>query len=104
MHYLLLGLALLLVLLLGGKAFVNADPKKLARSMRKAGGYAALGIAVVFALTGRFALAIPLGAVAMMLLGRGSGFGFPFPGNAQKTAGQESRVRTRFFEMTLDPQ
>lgn len=107
MQYLLIGLALLLLLLLAGRKLVDADPKKLARTIRLVGGYGALGLALVFAVTGRFPLAIPLGFVAAMLLGRSLPFGFPggfgpFPGNADKSAGQQSRVRTAFFEMTLD--
>ena len=73
--------------------------------MRKLAGVGLLGLAAVFAVTGRFILALPLAFFAATLLGRGipfpGGFG-PFAGNANKSPGQSSRVRTAFFEMSLD--
>ncbi|MGI9384704.1 MAG: DnaJ domain-containing protein [Methyloligellaceae bacterium] len=107
MPYFLIGLALLVLLIVAARGFVGADPKKLARQMRLFGGWGALGLAALFAVTGRFPLAVPLAVVGAMMLGRSLPFGFPggfgsFPGNASKTAGQQSRVRTAFFEMSLD--
>ena len=106
MQYLILILALLLLFLFGLKAFANASPANMARTLRNIGGSSALMIALFLAATGRFPLAIPLGLVAFSLL-RGNfssfpgGFG-PFPGNANKRGGQNSRVRTRTIEMELD--
>lgn len=107
MPYFLIGLALLVLLLLAGGGLLRADPKKLARQLRLFGGWGALGLAALFAVTGRFPLAVPLAFIGAMLLGRSMPFGFPggfgsFPGSASKTAGQQSRVRTAFFEMSLD--
>lgn len=102
MHYLLLGILLLFLLYAGLRAFLNANPKDLAKTLRKTGGVALLVLALFFAATGRFAAAVPLGIFAFTLLGRGlAGFG-PFPGSANKTAGQRSRVRTSVIEMELD--
>ena len=38
----------------------------------------------------------------MAMLNRGNLFGFPFPGNARKSAGQSSELRTEYLEMNLD--
>lgn len=103
MAYLLLGLALLVLAILAARALVDADPKNLARTVRRVGGYTALGVALLFALTGRFALAVPLAAAGAMLLGWNLPGGFnPFPGGTRKTQGQQSRVRTATVEMELD--
>lgn len=106
MHYLLLGILLLILAYAALRAFLNANPKDLAKTLRKIGGVALLVLALFFAATGRFAVAVPVGIFALTLLGRGlagglGGFG-PFPGSASKTAGQRSRVRTSVVEMELD--
>lgn len=106
MQYLILVLALSLLVVFGLKTFANANPADMARTLRNIGGSAALMMALFLLATGRFPLAIPLGFVAYSLL-RGKfpffpgGFG-PFPGNANKRAGQNSRVRTRTIEMELE--
>lgn len=88
------------------RAFLKADPKDLAKTLRNIGGFALLLLALFFAVTGRMAFAVPLGLVGLSLLGRNlSGLtgGFnPFPGSANKSAGQRSRVRTATVEMELD--
>ena len=108
MLYLLLGLAILIFLILVGRAFVGADPKDLAATLRKIGGWTAIALAGLLAVTGRFALALPLAFVGATLLGRNfpfarsfPGFG-PFAGHANKSAGQRSKVSAAFVEMSLD--
>ena len=107
MQYLILGLALLLLVSWGLRAFVNANPKDIARSFRKLGGVAALLMALFLTATGRFPLAIPFILIMFPLLRGGNlssilgGFS-PFFGNVNKSAGQKSRVRTRTIEMELD--
>lgn len=106
MHYFILAVLVLLLVYAGLRAFLNANPKTLAQNLRKIGGVAMLVLALFFAATGRFVMAVPLGIFAITLLGRslaGSPGGFnPFPGNASKSTGQRSRVRTRTVEMELD--
>lgn len=106
MHYVLLGLLILVLVYAALRAFLNANPKDLAKTLRKIGGVALLILAVFFGVTGRFAAAVPLGIFALTLLGRNLGAGLggfnPFPGSADKTAGQRSRVRTSVVEMELD--
>ncbi len=102
--YFLLGILILFLVIMGLRAFLNANPKDLARTLRKSAGVVVLLLAAFFAFTGRFLFAVPLGILAMSLLGRGfPGGGFnPFPGSANKSAGQRSRVRTQNVEMELD--
>lgn len=102
MPYFLVGLALLVLLLYGARSFVKADPKKLARYVRRYGGIGAIALAILMTVLGRGALAVPLFVIGSMLLGRGAFPGFPFPGSGRKSAGQASRVRTSMIEMELD--
>ena len=107
MQYFILGLAVLLIVFFGLRAFVNADPKYVVRSFRRYSGMAALMMALFLGVTGRFPFAFPFAIVAFSLL-RGGKFssifgGFnPFPGSAYKSAGQKSRVRTKTIEMELE--
>ena len=102
MQYLILGVLFLLIVYAALRSFLNANPRTMAQNMRRIAGVAALLMALFFTVTGRFPLAVPLGIVAISLL-RGNLSGFnPFPGNANKSAGQQSRVRTRTIEMELD--
>lgn len=104
MHYVILTILALFLAYAALRAFLNANPKTLASTLRKIGGVGLLLLAVFFAATGRFAAAVPLAIFAFTLLGRGlvpGGFN-PFPGNAQKSSDQKSRVRTGMVEMELD--
>jgi len=106
MHYLILGLLLLIVVYAALRAFINANPKNLAKTMRNIGGGALLILALFFGATGRFAAAVPLGLFALTLLGRNVAGGFggfnPFPGGGSKSSGQKSQVRTETVDMELD--
>jgi DnaJ domain len=104
MQVLLLGVLLLVVILLAGRAYVNADAKVLARLMKRVGGVVVLVAAIGLLLTGKVFVALPMAAFAFWLLGRRFPF-FPFPGNGADDVwkdGQRSRVRTAMLEMTLD--
>jgi hypothetical protein len=80
----------------------KVDPKIAARVTKAGGGLVALGIAVFVGLRGELAVALPLGAFGLGLLGwlpyGVSGFG----ARTRKSAGQTSRVRSPYFEMELD--
>jgi DnaJ-domain-containing protein 1 len=106
MHYVILGLLLLLLAYAGLRAFLNANPKTMAQTLRKVSGVACILLALFFVATGRFPVAIPIGIFGLGLLARSiPGFpgGFnPFSGSANKSAGQQSRVRTNTIEMELD--
>ena len=99
---LLFGLAALAVLLWAAQKYLQADPRKLAAVLKLSGGIALLGFAAFLALRGQVAVAAPLAAVGLGLLGwlpfGPAGFG----ARTQKSRGQVSRVRSAFFEMELD--
>ena len=99
---LLFGLAALAVLLWMAQKYLQADPHKLAAVLKLSGGIALLGAAVLFAAKGQIAIAAPLAAAGLGLLGwlpfGPAGFG----ARTQKSAGQVSRVRSAFLEMELD--
>jgi hypothetical protein len=103
MIYFLAGCALLVLLLVAGRKFAVADPRRLAGMMRKAGGAAALAAAGFLLMRGALPLAIPLAVFGLSLLGRGKwlGMGGPF-GSSRKTPGQTSDIRTDRLEMRLD--
>ena len=106
MQYLFLGVLCLVLLFFIARAFSKADPKKLARFMRQAGGIVSLVLAAVLLARGLFPLAIPLGLLGFSLLGQSLGLRFPGispgAGRSQKSAGQRSAVRTATLEMELD--
>lgn len=98
MVYFLAGCALLILLILGLRAFAQADPSKLAAIARKAGGVAALAAAGFLILRGALPIAIPLAVFGLSLLGRVSSSPF----GSSVTPGQKSQVRTDRLEMSLD--
>jgi len=99
---LLFGLAALAVLLWAAQKYLQADPRKLAAVLKLSGGIALLGFAAFFAVRGQIAIAAPLAAAGLGLLGwlpfGPAGFG----ARTQKSPGQVSRVRSAFLEMELD--
>jgi hypothetical protein len=92
-------LALALYLL---KAFAKADPHVLVGVTKKAGGVLALLGAGFLGLRGQLAIAVPLGAFGLGLLGWLPMLPAGFGARTQKSAGQVSRVRAAFVEMELD--
>jgi hypothetical protein len=70
--------------------------------LRSIGGVAALLLAGFLLFRGQIAVAIPLGAVGLGLLGWASFWPASFGARTQKSTGQVSRVRTAFLEMELD--
>ena len=98
----LLGVVALLLLLWAASAFSKADPKQVARLLRGIGGVAALLLAAFLLVRGEIAVAVPVGAFGLGLLGWTSFWPAPFGARTQKSAGKASRVRTAFLEMELD--
>ena len=98
----LLGVVALLLLLWAASAFIKADPKQVARALRWIGGGAAVLLAGFLLFRGAIAVAIPLGAFGLSLLGWTSFWPAAFGARTQRSAGQTSRVRTAFLEMELD--
>lgn len=99
---LLLGLASLAIILWSIQKYLKADPKKLAAMAKPAGGVALLAAAGFLGLRGQLAIAVPLGAFGLGLLGWVQMFPAGFGARTQKSTGQVSRVRSAFVEMELD--
>jgi DnaJ domain len=102
MSALLFGVVVLALLLVAGKYLSKVNPRTLAPVLKASGGVGALAAAAFLAARGQFALALPLGAAGLSLLGW-----LPFgPAGvfqrSQKSTGQVSRVRSAFVEMELD--
>jgi hypothetical protein len=91
--------ALLYMLL---NAFRSADPHKMARAVKIAGGILSLAGAAFVGLRGQVAVAVPLAVFGLGLLGWSPFPGASFSSRTRKSPGQASRVRTAFVEMTLD--
>ena len=102
MSALLFGVVVLALLLVASKYLTKINPRMLAPVLKASGGVGALAAAAFLAARGQFALALPLGAAGLSLLGW-----LPFgPAGvfqrSQKSPGQVSRVRSAFVEMELD--
>jgi hypothetical protein len=113
MPTLIAGAVAVLTLYLLLQMFRAANPTVLARALKIAGGIVSLAVAAFVGLRGELAVAIPLGFFGAGLLGwspfGGStafgpfgNIGGLFGGAGQRSAGQRSRVRSQFLEMTLD--
>ncbi len=95
----LIALALALWLL---KSFARTDPQVLVKIARRAGGIVALAGAAFLGARGEIFAAVPLGVTGLGLLGWLPGRAGGFWRRGDKSAGQASRVRSNFLEMTLD--
>lgn len=99
---LLVGLASLAILLWAAQKYLKASPRKLAAIVKIGGGIALLAVAALLGMRGQIALAAPLAAAGLALLGwlpfSPAGFG----ARTQKSQGQRSRVRSTYLEMELD--
>lgn len=113
MPWFVLGVCLLVAFLLAIRHFVDADPRKMAAFLRKAGAVMFVLLGLAFLFTGLFALTIPLITVAFLLLNRrlASPFrmfrfpgGFPggFAGSSRPSPGQSSDVESDWLAMRLD--
>jgi DnaJ-domain-containing protein 1 len=110
MPTLIAGAVAVIVIYLLLQMFRAANPTVLARALKISGGVVALAVAAFTGFRGELAVAIPLGIFGAGLLGW-SPFGVQGFGNiggifggagAQRSAGQSSRVRSQFLDMTLD--
>ena len=96
----LIGLGALFLLLLSAKSFVVADPVKLARNMRLAGGLAAVGIGGLLLAVGRAAFGLPLIVFGATLLAKL--FKPSLTERMRRKSGRISRVRSAMLAMELD--
>ncbi|PTW61488.1 DnaJ-like protein [Breoghania corrubedonensis] len=101
MAFFLIGAVLLLLGLLFANSFAAADPARLAFWVRMAGGVLLLTVAAIFAFSGRLAFALPIGALALSVLGWRSVAGFGRT-RSRPSPGKRSTVRSAMLEMELD--
>src|SRR3954468_5300834 len=108
MPTLIAGAVAVVVLYLLLQMFRAANPAVLARAVKIVGGVVSLAVAAYTGLRGELAVAIPLGIFGAGLLGWSpfgasgfSNFGSIF-GGGKRSAGQSSRVRSQFLDMSLD--
>jgi len=95
----LLIIAGILIFLVALQAFLSANPATLARRLRVVAAIVLLAVAAGLAVTGRWALAVPLAAMGFSLLG---GRAWSLLGGGTPSAGQRSTVRSAALEMELD--
>jgi hypothetical protein len=98
----LLGIALLIGFFLLARAFVNADPKSLARGVR----YTTIGVTVIvvvfLAVTGRLGAAMAIGAFVVPMVLRWRSLINRVRAAAGPSDGQTSTVETMYLRMWLD--
>ncbi|MCC8943257.1 DnaJ domain-containing protein [Bradyrhizobium sp. Arg68] len=107
MPTLIAGIIAVVVLYSALQMFRAANPAVLARAIKIGGGVLALAVAAFTGVRGELAVAIPLGIFGAGLLGWSpfGNTGFPSFGGrfgGGQTAGQSSRVRSQYLDMTLD--
>ncbi|MEO8667184.1 MAG: molecular chaperone DnaJ, partial [Bauldia sp.] len=101
MVFFVTGVAVLVVLVVLGRAFVAANPRSLVRALRYTVGVVLIAVGVVLALGERFGLALPLIAAGISALTVGR-IGPIDLGGSRRSAGTGSTVRSSFLEMHLD--
>jgi hypothetical protein len=101
MAYIFAGVAVLVVLLLLGRAFIATDPRMLVRYVRYLLGSLMIAFGGVLILARRWELGVPLiaGGVSALALGR---IGPIDLGGGRKSSGSVSRVRSASLDMELD--
>jgi DnaJ domain len=110
MPTLIAGIVAIIVLYFLLQMFRAANPAALARAFKISGGIVALAVAAFTGIKGELAVAIPLGFFGAGLLGWAPAGASSFVNigrifgmaSGQRSGRQNSRVRSRFLEMTLD--
>ncbi|WP_340150238.1 DnaJ domain-containing protein [uncultured Sneathiella sp.] len=95
--YFIIGVSLLIALIVGSQSLATADPKKILKGLRVAGVIFFALLAGFFALTGRFAYAMPLALAALFFLRNK-----PLFGSSHPSEGQKSDVKTAWLRATLN--
>jgi DnaJ domain len=96
------GLVVLVLALWALNVISKVDPKIGARVLKAAGGIFSIAFAAFLFLRGELAVALPLGAFGLGLLGWLPFGPAGFSKRVDKTAGGSSHVRSAYFEMELD--
>jgi hypothetical protein len=99
MLYLIGGVVLLFGLMLLGRAFVNADPKQLARFVKWGAIALAAAAVIALAVSGRLSMLLALAAGLLPMLRRLHSF---IGGMRGPAAGATSEIETSYVRMSLD--
>ena len=107
MHWFFLIVVVLCIGALMIGPLANANPRALAKGLRVALALLVLLVSAGLIFVGRTGFGLPLAGFGVMMLSRAIGWGggatgFGFPGQAHKSAGQHSKVRSAYLEMILD--
>jgi hypothetical protein len=103
MVYLIGGVLLLVVVLLTGRAFVNANPATVVRWLMWISVFAALAVAVLLIESGRFfPLVFALGGAAPFIIRGRTVWRRWMAGGQSPPRGRVSEVETEYFRMSLD--
>lgn len=84
------------------KVFAHSDTAAIAKGIKRVGGVAALGAAVILGAKGQIGTALLVGGLGVWALGWG---GLPLPASwrrFKKSAGRFSRIRSAMIEMEID--
>jgi len=96
------GIVVLVLALWALNVISKVDPRLGARVVKAAGGILSLGLAAFLFVRGELAVALPLGAFGLGLLGWMPFGPAGFSKRANKTSGSTSHVRSAYLEMELD--
>ena len=102
MPTLFIGLLALVLVLWLLKSFARTSPQDVIRIGRTAGGIVALAGAAFMGARGQLTVAVPLGVTGLGLLGWLPSSAMGLFRRSQPGAGEVSRVRSNFLEVTLD--
>ena len=101
MGYALIALIAVVLLVVAARVFVHASPGQVVRLLQRTVALAMMGLAVLLALRGAMAMALPIFLLGMGLLRMGNVGGMSFPW-ARRSPGQKSTVKTTMLVMELD--
>jgi hypothetical protein len=102
MPYFIGGIALLVLLLVAGRAFVKADPTTIIRFLKWLGIGLAVAVALVLIESGRFFPAVFLLGFGALLARRAKSIWQRWGGGASPARGQVSEVETTYLRMSLE--
>ncbi len=102
MAYFGIGLILLAILVVIGRAFVAADARAIVRAIRYFTGGVLLIVGVVLAFAERAGLGILLISAGVSIIATGRIGPLDLGGHGRRSPGSRSAVKSRFFEMSLD--
>ncbi len=102
MQFIILGIVLFVLVLLGLKTFATMDHRRLAKLVKRFGGIATIAIGGFITMRGMAIIGFPIMAAGLGMLRGGFGLSGMWANRTQKAQGQQSRVRSGSLEMELE--